>query len=79
MKEKNTDGQAREPPKFMRYVIWCSGGSLKNDALDTFDELFKSATEKFGYRHALLWGFSQCLRSFPRALWALIIKLLGLG
>jgi hypothetical protein len=79
MKEKNTDGQAREPPKFMRYAAWCSGGDHKDDALTAFDELFKSATEKFGYRHAFLWGLSQCLRSCPRALWSMILKLIGLG
>lgn len=77
MKEKHKGEQAREPPKFMRLVVWYSGGDLKDDALQTFDELFQSAVEKFGYRHALVWGASQCLRSFPRAIWVAIIKLLG--
>jgi hypothetical protein len=77
LEDKRTDGQAREPPKFMRFVIWCSGGKLKDDALEAFDELFRSAAEKFGYRYALVWGASQCIRSFPRALWSLLIKLFG--
>lgn len=75
--ENQTDGQAREPPKLMRYVVWCSGGKFKDDALVAFEELFQSAVEKFGYRYALLWGTGQCLRSFPRAVWALIVKLIG--
>lgn len=77
VKEKQQDGQAREPPKFMRYIVWCSGGKLKDNALEAFEELFQSAVEKFGYRHALVWGLSQCLRSFPRAIWAFLIKLAG--
>ncbi|MET1112199.1 MAG: hypothetical protein ABWX67_11795 [Allosphingosinicella sp.] len=77
LEDKRSDGQAREPPKFMRYAIWCSGGEFKDDALQAFDGLFRSAVEKFGYRHALVWGASQCLRSLPRALWALLIRLAG--
>ncbi len=77
LEDKRTDGQAREPPKFMRFVIWFSGGRLKDDALEAFDELFQSAVEKFGYRYALAWGASQCIRSLPRALWWLLVRLIG--
>jgi hypothetical protein len=60
----------------MRYVVWCTGGKLKDDALAAFEELFQSATEKFGYGYALAWGVGQCLRSLPHAIWAFLMKLI---
>lgn len=77
LEEKQQDGKAREPPKFMRFVVWCSCGEFKDDGLEAFEDLFRSAVEKFGYRHAFLWGVGQCLRSFPRAIWAFLFRLLG--
>lgn len=73
----NLQRQAREPPKLMRFTIWCCGGDFRDDALDEFDDLFKAAAVKFGYGSALLWGASQCLRSLPRAIWAFIAQLVG--
>jgi hypothetical protein len=74
-KKGQLDGQAREPPKFMRFTAWAAGGAFKDDALNAFDELFRSAVSKFGYRYALLWGLSQCLRNVPRAIWDFFIRL----